>query len=256
MSEFGHPNRQPALCPRAALLLEVVVALTIMVAAMGMLGAQLVSGMRMTGEAEQLTRAAQLADRMLAVIELDPNTVQRFFEQREIDGNFESDTYPQYRGWFWRAMVEELPDNQELGRVTIEILHQRGFENAEDIEEARVVRTLHLLKANPGRINLAEDFGVPEEQLDLLSQMIPIPGVDPTALDPQALVSLDPEMLLELLPIILPLLQQFSGGRIPSDLSPDMLRDLLRGGALPGDLSDLLPDGGRGGGGAGAAKKS
>jgi hypothetical protein len=209
------------------LLLEVVVALAIMVMAMGMLSAQLASGLRMTEAAEELTQASQLADRILALVELDPNTVERFFEERQIDGDFDSEIYEQYRGWFWRATVEELPDDEDLGRVTIEILHQRNFDDRENIEDAQIVRTLHLLKANPGRINLAEDFGVPEEQLDLLMSMIPIPGFDPTALDPQALVSLEPEMLLDLLPIVLPLLQQFSGGKLPEDFSSDMLRELM-----------------------------
>ena len=56
---------------RAALLLEVVIALTILVAAMGMLGAQLSGGLKITENARQQTRAAQLADRIMALIELD-----------------------------------------------------------------------------------------------------------------------------------------------------------------------------------------
>ena len=225
---------------RAVLLLEVVVALAIMVMAMGMLSAQLASGLRMTEAAEELTQASQLADRILALIELDPNTVERFFEEREIDGDFDSEVYEQYRGWFWRATVEELPDDEDLGRVTIEILHQRNFDDRENIEDARIVRTLHLLKANPGRINLAEDFGVPEEQLELLMAMIPVPGLDPTALDPLALVSLEPEMLLELLPIVLPLLQQFGGGKLPDDFSSDMLRELMGADAFGEDATNMM----------------
>lgn len=233
----------PVLRARAVLLLEVVVALTLMVLAMGLLGGQLVGGLRMVTFAEEQTRAAQLADRMLALLELDPNTVERFMEYREIDGDFGE----QHPGWFWRATAEELEqaagvaqtaeemaEEEGLNRVTIEILHTGDPEARDDIEQARVVRAIHLLKASPGRINLAEDFGVPPEQLEQLSAMIPIPGMDPTALDPQALVSLDPEMLMAMLPMILPLLQQFRGGSMPRDLSPDMLRDLL-GGNLPLD---------------------
>ncbi len=219
---------------RAVLLLEVVVALAVMVSAMGLLGAQLVGGIKMTMYAEEQTRATQLADRMLAVLELDPNTLQRFFEDREIDGDFDE----QYVGWFWRATVEELPDDENLGRVTIEILHQRGYDSREDIEDAQVVRTLHMLKANPGRIDLAEDFGIPEEHLETLREVMP--DLDPAALDPLALVSLDPETLLELLPVILPLLQQFGMDKLPQGVTPDMLNDLLGGGFSPGDLSGLI----------------
>jgi hypothetical protein len=87
---------------------------------------------------------------------------------------------------------------------------------------------------------------VPEEQLDMLMAMLPIPGLDPSALDPLALVSLEPEMLLELLPVFLPLLQQFSGGELPEGFSADMLRDLMSGGGLPEGAGDLL-SGGAGG---------
>ena len=236
------------------LLLEVVVATAILVAAMGMLSAQLVSGLRMTAQAEELTTASQLADRILALVELDPNTVQRFFEQREIDGDFDSDVYEQYRGWFWRATVEELPDDEELGRVTIEILRARDAEGRDDIEGAQIVRTLHLLKANPGLINLAEDFGIPEEQLEMFMSMVPIPGLDPAAFDPQALVSLDPEMLLELLPVILPLIQQFSGGKLPEGMSADMLRDLMGADAFGGGAAGALPGGGLDAGAADAIR--
>jgi len=236
---------------RGALLLEVVVAMAIMVTAMGLLGAQLVGGLHTIGAAEDLTRAAQLADRVLALIEMDPNTLERFFGERQIDGDFDSEIYPQYRGWFWRATVEKLPDNEDLGRVTIEILHQTDPAALDDIDGAQVVRQLHLLKAHPGRINLAEDFGVPEEQVELLTQMLPtMPGFDPTALDPQRLAAMDPQLLLELLPVLLPLLQQFGGGSIPQQYSPDMLRQLLTG-----DLSALTEGSGAelGGGGPGAA---
>ncbi len=230
-----------------AMLLEVIIAFSIMVFAMAVLGAQLYSGMRTTAQAEEITQAGQLADRMLALVELEPNTVQQFFEQKEMDGDFDE----QYPGWFWRATVEPLSDNddEQLGMVTIEILHQTDSEQRDSIDGARIVRTLHMLKANPAKIDLAKDFGVPEEQLEMLASFIPIEGFDPKALDPQALVSLDPETLMGLLPVLLPLLQQFQlgGVNLPNNISPEMLSQLA-GGNL-GDLSSLLATMGGGGGG-------
>jgi hypothetical protein len=137
-----HPPRR-----HAVLLLEVVVALAVMVTAMGFLGAQLVGGIRMTMYAEEQTRAAQLADRMLALLELDPNTVARFVAERQADGDFGK----QYPEWFWRAYAEELKETENLeeqrriSRITVEILHQPGAGRDADIEEAQVVRRLHLL---------------------------------------------------------------------------------------------------------------
>ena len=163
---------------RGVLLLEVVVALAILVAAMGLLGAQLVAGLRMTADAEELTRASQLADRVLAFLELDPNTVERFVEYREVDGDFDE----QYPGWFWRAVSEdleeveltdEITEEPRLSRVTIQILHQRDPDRLDDIDDALIVRQLHLLKAARGTIDLERDFGVPAENAEMLKANLP-----------------------------------------------------------------------------------
>jgi len=210
---------------RAALLLEVIVALTIMVAAMGILGAQLISGLRITEEAETQTRAAQLADRILTLLELDLQTVERFFAERTVEGDFGL----QYPGWFWRAQVEQT-DTPGLGLVSVEVLRQPDYERRDSIEGATVVRQMHLLKADPGRIDLARDFGYSQEQIELITSTIPIPGFDPANVNPQELVALDPATLLELLPALLPLLQQYAGGGMPlPDNLPPELRELLGG---------------------------
>lgn len=241
---IGRPNgRWRRRVRRGALLLEVLVALTILVFALGMLGAQLVGGMRLTHEADLQTRATQLSDRLLALLELDRSTAERFFGDRQVEGDF-GEANP---GWFWRAAVEPT-DVEGLGRVTLEILHQSDPRRPADIRDAVPVRRVHLLKADPARIDLAEDFGVDEQTLEEFAANIPIPGLDPHALDPQALVSLDPATLLELLPQLLPLIQQFapglgqrlealSSGGMLSD--PNQLRELLEGGTIPPDLADL-----------------
>jgi len=170
---------------RGALLLEVVVALTVTVTALGLLGAQLIGGLRMTEYAAELTRATQLADRVLALLELDPNTVDRFVEQREADGDFG----PQYPGWFWRAYAEPLEDTvvtvglgeeeaegvvqEPLSRLTIEILHQTDPQRLDDMEDAAVVRQLHLLRAARGTVDLERDFGLPAEKAEALKETLP-----------------------------------------------------------------------------------
>lgn len=221
-----------------------LVALTILVFALGLLGAQLVGGVRLTAEADLQTRVVQLSDRLLALLELDQQTAERFFADRQVEGDF-GEAHP---GWFWRAAVEPT-DVEGLGRVTVEILHQPDPRRQGDIREAVRVRRLHLLKADPGRIDLARDFGVDEQKLEELTATVPIPGLDPHALDPQRLVSLEPALLLELLPQLLPLIQQFAPGlgqRLEelaggTDLfsDPNQLRELLEGGQLPPELADL-----------------
>ena len=50
-----------------------LVALTILVIALGVLGGQLSTGIQMTGQAEQQVRASQFADRIMSLVELDRN---------------------------------------------------------------------------------------------------------------------------------------------------------------------------------------
>lgn len=222
---------------RAALLLEVIIALAILAAATGILGAQLVSGLRMVSNIDADTRAGELADRMLALLELDMTLTERVRTEQTFDGDFGA----AYAGYFWRVYIEptEIPG---LGQVRLEVLHtpQRGA----TIADARVVRSLYMLKAEPRGINLETDFGMEPEQVEQFSSVIPIPGFDPANFNPQALVSLPPETLLSLLPQLLPLLSQFMGGApLPpelANLSPDAL-----GALLGGDLSQL--GGGQGG---------
>lgn len=212
---------------RAALLLEVVVALAIMVAAMGLLGAQLYGGIRMTAHADQQTRATELADRLLALLELDQEMAARIFNDRSSDGDF-GDDYP---GYLWRAYVDQT-GTVGLGLLTIEILYQEDAERPQELDGARIIRELRMLKADPGRLNLAADFGVDEEQLEVLAGSVPIPGFNPAALDPQAIASLSPQELLAVLQQLAPILQQYlPPGTIDlAGLSGEDLAGLLSGG--------------------------
>jgi len=243
-----------AVLHRAVLLLEVVVALAVLVSAMGLLGAQLVGGIQTTIYAEEQTRAVQMADRMLAFLELDPNTVQQFVIERQADGDF-GEQYPE---WFWRAYAEELEETEaleeqrKLSRVTIEILYQPGVGEDADVEQARVVRKLHMLKAAPGTIDLEKDFGVPANKVEQIKELIA--GIAPEAftedgeLDIRALMQYTGiEDLFTLMPMLAGMtdgglagmgggagdLAGFIGGQ---NFSPEDLTGLLQGN-LPDGLS-------------------
>lgn len=238
-----------------ALLLEVVVSLAIMVAALGLIGAQLNGGLKMTAQAESATRAAELSDRMLALLELDQQMSERIFQERHIDGDFGTE----YPGYLWRAQVDKT-DIDGLGLVSLEILYQNDPERPTDIDGARLVRQLHLLKADPGRIDLGKDFGVPQETLDVVGPSLgAIPGLDPTQFDPQALAALPPEQLFAVLAQLLPILQQ--AGIIPPGMgldpnaSPDDLSAMIQsmveaqGGGMPGQVPGQGGEGEDGNGG-------
>lgn len=199
---------------RGALLLEVVVALTIVVATMGVLGSQLVSGLRLTADADQLTRAAALVDRLLALVEMDPEMRELILLEEQTDGDFGE----QYPGWFWEVEFQPVEQVEGLGLVRVAVLYQEDLERVDSSDGARVVRQVVLLKAAPGQIDLVEDFGMGEEQVEELAALLPMAEFDPAAVDPQMLVAAlteNPEVLLEMLPALLPLLQQYmanSGG--------------------------------------------
>ncbi len=193
----------------AALLLEVIIALGIMVTAMAFVGAQLVGGMQYVSASDQQARAGELADRMLALLELDMSRSSQLIEDLYAEGDFEE----QHPGYMWRAYVTPLTDVEGLNQVTLEILYQGEpeLQTVSDIDKAGVVQRLHLLKADPGRLDLEADFGVPAEQVEQLGDLIPIPGFDPTQLDPQMLMSLPPEELLAMIAQLMPLLQSQFG---------------------------------------------
>lgn len=217
---------------RGALLLEVVVALAIMVAVLAVVGSQMVGGIQMVADAESQTRAGELGDRMMALLDLDQQTQQKVFADLESTGDF-GESYPDY---MWRVAVEPT-EVEGLDQVTLDIVHIDDPDSYGDIEQGKIVRRFHMLKAAPGRIDLVDDFGMNEEQVAVIGQLVPIEGFDPRAMDPQQIASLDPAMLLQLLPQLLPLLQQAMGdkaggldlgalaGMDPADISPEALRE-------------------------------
>ena len=192
---------------RAALLLEVLISIVIMTIVLGLLGSQLAGGMKLVQDGDRQIRASELSDRMLALLELDQNLVQRVFVDQQQQGDF-GDEYP---GFFWRISLEPT-DVEGLGQVRLDVLYNDDPENPDDVQSAKTVTTYAMLKADPGKIDLEEDFGVDPEQLGPLNEVLPTLGLDPNNLDPQALASLSPEVLLTLLPQLMPLIQQLIGG--------------------------------------------
>lgn len=189
---------------RGGLLLEVLLSLIICAVVLGTLGSEMISGLQLVQAGDQRTRAGELADRMLALLELDQNLVQRVFVDQEQQGDF-GEQYPEY---FWRLELEPT-EVLGLGQLKLDILYNPEGGGADN---ARVVQSYAMLKAEPGRINLEEDFGIDLTQLGPVGDLLPTLGLDPTNFNPQVLASLPPEQLMALLPQLLPLIQQMLGG--------------------------------------------
>lgn len=264
----GPPTRRRAR--RGALLLEVIIALAILVAATGLLGAQLVSGLKMTAYAEEQMRAAQLSDRITALLELDQTTVEKLLAEQNADGDFGE----QYPGWFWRALVEPT-DIPGLGLLRVQILRQEDTTKPRDIHGAKLRREMRLLKASPAMVNPLE-FGLTEEQLGLLLNFLPadlsggtgavdggttvgsgLPtgGVGPGTplISPQAVAKMIGEMLSSGLLSSLPpeLIDSLLSGDFNGGIPPELLQMIsgAGGGAIPPEMMSLLGGGGGGLGG-------
>ncbi len=226
MCQAGNGSKR-ARSRRGVLLLEVIVALTIMVTALGLLGAQLIGGVRMIEEAEQQSRAAQIADRLMARLEVDR---ENFFLEVEPDITTEGDAKvwsgrfgDAYVGYFWRRVEAPVdPENIDNGLrvVTIQVLRQNDPERPELIDGAAVVRELHMLQAaeEEGRIDMAEDFGATQTELDFFGSLTEQFGLDPASFDPQEFVQAlprDPAELIALVaanPALLQLFQTLGSG--------------------------------------------
>jgi hypothetical protein len=228
----------------AAMLLEVIIAMTIMTATFGILSAELIAGIRMTSYADEQTRANELANRVMFLIELDQQTQQRIFGSQENSDEF----LPQYPDWFWRVTMLPSGDTDGLAVITLQILHNET--KGGGIGDARPVRALHLLKADPGKIDLTKDFGFTEDQINELASSGVMGTMDPTQIDVQALVTLltqgDPTQIQG----VIGLLQQLAtmAGTAGQGQMGQLAQLLNQGGeGLPDALRQLggqgLPDG-------------
>ncbi len=240
----------------AALLLEVVIALAVMTAALGLLGAQLVGGLDLTEAVAAQLNAALLADRALALVQLDRTIQERLREAGDVEATLEGPFGSEYPGYFWRVHVRAAErDTPELAVVTVEVLHQPDADRADSPDGAKVLRRLAFLRAPPARLDLVGEAGLDEGLVEQLRQVVQIPDFDPRAVDLQQLAALDPETLMQLLPQLTALLGMvgplaggdFGGLGAPvGQLPPELQEQLGERGDDTGGLDGPRPPGAAG----------
>lgn len=184
---------------RAFLLMEVVLAVSLLVVGMAFIGMQIHNASRAAARAERSMRALLLAESKFA--ELDAGLIP---PEEEIEEEF-GRLFPDYG---WRLLIEPHPTTTDLNQVTLEILHQVRQDVSEefDFDEADVVHRLYALRVTPQPIDLTRDFGMDEEQADKLAEdlgSVTEGGIDPRALSPSLFADLDLEELLEVAPALL-----------------------------------------------------
>lgn len=192
---------------RGAALFEVVVALSILLVSMAVIGIIFSNGNYYIEQAEQLARADIMTERLIGQIETGITAVN----PGETIGDFGEEGMP---GMTFRVLVNPDQNVPDLLRVDIDVF----MGNPADDENARLVSSTHLLRAAPKGIDFARDFGFEEEQLAKMTEAIPggEAVLDVTNFDPRSLASLDLDMLVQMLPT---LMQSLGGNLAGGDLS-------------------------------------
>ena len=227
---------------RGFILLEVVIAVALLLVGLTVIGAQINQSLDSSHRSEDLTRLMFLVESQLA--ELDTGLVN--FEE-EADNDVEGDFTTRFPDYGWRIRFDETA-TEELLTITLEILYNpRESLTAEfDHESAEVVHTVYTLRAIPPAIDLQADFGLDEEAIQKLSEVMPVDDFDPVNFDMGPFQNWPIEDLIEILPA---LMQAFniSLEELNRMVTPE-LRELLEltGSELlegeEGSEPDLLPE--------------
>ena len=209
---------------RGALLLEVILALTILFMGMSIIGIQLQTSIKIGYDNERRTQALLLAEAKLAQLDSGAINLER---EMGADGVMEGDFGKSFPGYFFRFTMEEHDDLEDVFEVTTEILYGPPEDDLEpgDIEDAEAVLVLYSFRATPPTLNLQRDFGVSDEQIEELTASLP-PDLDPLDFSPAAFAEMDLETLLELMPQLLEIFGQgfgFSSAQIQQAMDMGLL---------------------------------
>ena len=202
---------------RGAALLEVVMSLSILLVAMTFVGGAFRNGAMYVDRAERIARATELTERILGEMASGLTVVG----EKETVGSYGDESMP---GMCWRAVVSQTEQLPGLLNIEIEV-----FMGAPDSkpEERESIMTTYAQQASFMPLNMQRDFGMTQEQLDLMTQAIPGGQAvfDPTSFDPRSIARLDMETLKGLLPILI----QAFGGQAVAEHMGDITKALESG---------------------------
>jgi hypothetical protein len=174
------------------MLLEVVVALALLILGLGVIGVQFRYANLSAHKNKDLTTAMMLAESKCA--ETTASTVELEEEQ---DGDF-GDAFPDFT---WRLLVEPA-EIEGLERYQLEI-YQGDPDNLPRIEDRQKLLTTYWLRAERENVDLARDFGLTEEQVAQLTEVMPMENFDPSNVDPGLLADMDEEAIAQIMPELL-----------------------------------------------------
>lgn len=207
-------------------LMEVVVAISLLLVGMTYIGAQVQKTEEAAHASEDLTRIMMLIETKMA--ELDTGLV---FLDEEADQELEGDFSLRFPDYGWRMRFEDTA-TESLRAITLDILYapRLDLDTEFDVDNAKVVHTVYTLRQVPPKVDLAADFGLDEETIERLTEDLPMELFDPAAFDVAGFFRDTPtEDLMAMLPA---LMQAFG-------ISSEQLANVL-----PAELRDLInPEG-------------
>ncbi len=150
---------------RAAMLLEVLISVAILVLAISTIGGQVGESLRSAEYTNDLNRAVMLTESVLSEMDLIMDEEDRLID---LDGEEGEGTFGErYPGFGWR-IKREPTEIENLDLVTVQIL--RGSEESESVEDWKVLHSAYVLKLTPGVATIGlSGFGLSEEQLTALN---------------------------------------------------------------------------------------
>lgn len=229
------PSRMPrtGTCGRRSgwMLLETVMATGLLVVGLGVIASQVQGADESIKQMGLRFRAMMLAEMQWAL--LDTGQV----ELTSVDEEEEEDFGPRYPDFGWRLTTEET-SLDEMFVLKLEILHlprESDYErDSFEHEDAEPVLTTYAMRLVPQPLDFGLDFGVPEDELEALSQKldeIGIEGLDAYSFDPRMLATIPFEEFIEVLPTIADALH-IDLTQFMSLLPPDILKAIEESGAL------------------------
>lgn len=228
----------------AWVLLETVIATGLLVTGLAVIGAQVQAADRSVKTMQRHVRGMLLAQMKLA--ELDMGLV----ELDSVDIVQEEEFGPRYPDFAWRLTTEESAID-DVYVLALEVLYHPNDsvndyrEGSFDFDASETIHRVYAVRPAPQSLNLEEELGLDEEQVDQLSErlvQLGIPGLDAQALDPTILATLDFEDFLEVLPVIAEAmgldLTSILGALPPGLLDTFNPDDLLQGNEAGGDSGE------------------
>lgn len=225
---------------RAYVLLETVLATGLLALGLAIIGGQLQESVAASRTMELRMRALALVEMQLA--HLDTGLIE--FES--IDDIHEGEFGGRFPEFAWRMTMDESAI-EDIFQITLDILYEpfRVIEDEFDFDDSEILYQFYVFRAAPRRLDLAVDFGVPEDQLEEIADLLAslgIPGLeDPTNIDGRSSAKADFEDIIKALPTLLAAMGM-DVSDIVGQLPPEVLAALQEAGVL---------DGGDGGGASG-----